>query len=86
MEGIRWATSKSDELKRSRGISFEEILAEELVANVNHPARAHQNYLLFKIKDYIWAVPYVADGDGIFLKTLFPSRKYTKLWKKGELT
>ena len=86
MEGTRWSPSKSEELKRSRGVSFEEIIEAKLVAIISHPARANQNYLLFKIEDYIWVVPYVADGDGIFLKTLFPSRKYTKLWKKGELT
>ena len=41
--------------------------------------------MLFKLKGYIWIVPYVEEKDYIFLKTLYPSRKFTKLYKKGEL-
>ena len=40
--------------------------------------------MLFKYKKYIWIVPYVVEKDCIFLKTLFPSRKYTKEYQKGE--
>jgi len=55
------------------------------VAAKEHPSRSNQNILLFKFKNYIWVVPYVTKEDEIFLKTLFPSRKYTKMWRKGEL-
>ena len=83
---IRWSLAKSQELKRTRSVSFEEIIHAELITAKKHPSRSHQSILLFKFKDYIWVVPYVANEEEIFLKTLFPSRKYTKLWKKGELT
>jgi len=37
-------------------------------------------------KKYIWIVPFVRDEDGtIFLKTLYPSRKYTKIYKGDNL-
>ena len=38
--------------------------------------------MLFKHRGYIWVVPYVETKDEIFLKTMFPSRKYTKLYNK----
>lgn len=82
---IRWDPLKNEWLKRTRGISFEEIVDAEHVATIEHPKRLHQKYLLFEIDDYIWAVPYVKDGEGIFLKTAFPSRAYTKKWIQGEL-
>jgi len=85
MAEIRWDIFKSDKLKRERGASFEEILQAKLLVIKAHTARAHQNILLFEHKNYIWVVPYVVNKNEIFLKTLFPSRKYTKMWKNGEL-
>lgn len=84
MADVRWALSKSEELKRKRGVSFEETIRAKLVAVKEHPSRSNQGILLFEHRSYIWVAPYVARGDEIFLKTLFPSRKYTKQWKKGE--
>lgn len=82
---IRWSLAKSEELKRTRGVSFEEIIHAELITAKKNPSRSHQGILLFKFKDYIWVAPYVTNEEEIFLKTLFPSRKYTKLWRAGEL-
>ena len=67
------------------GVSFEEIVRAAFVTTIEHPKRQHQKYLLFEIDRYIWAVPYVSDGDEIFLKTAFPSRVYTRKWIRGEL-
>ena len=47
--------------------------------------RPHQKLMLFERRGYIWVVPYVRTKDKIFLKTLFPSRAYTKKWIRGEL-
>jgi hypothetical protein len=85
MKDIRWSQLKSERLKRTRGVSFEEIISSQLIAVNNHPKRADQNIMLFKLKGYIWIVPYVEEKDYIFLKTLYPSRKFTKLYRKGEL-
>jgi hypothetical protein len=41
--------------------------------------------MLFERRGYIWVVPFVAEKQGIFLKTLFPDRKFTKLYERGEL-
>jgi len=81
---IRWDPAKSEHLKRQRGVSFEELMQAELVGTLRHAKRANQELLLFRYKGYIWVVPYVVRGDEMFLKTLFPSRKYTRLMEKGE--
>ena len=82
---MRWDIHKSEKLKKERGVSFEEIIQARLLGAMEHPSRAHQNILLFEHEDYVWVVPYVFRNNEAFLKTLFPSRKYTKMWKRGEL-
>ncbi len=81
MKTIRWDYIKSARLKRERGASFEEVLSSELIAVKQHHKRNKQKIMLFNYKGYIWIVPFIEDKDSIFLKTLYPSRKYTKLIK-----
>jgi hypothetical protein len=83
MKSISWNVSKSNRLKQTRGVSFEEIIRARLIAIDKHPKKTHQNVMLFLHKRYIWIVPFIMKGEEIFLKTLYPSRKYTKLFKKG---
>lgn len=85
MKDIRWSQLKSERLKQTRGASFEDIISSELIAVKRHPKRINQDIMLFKFKGYIWIVPYIEEKNYIFLKTLYPSRKYSKLYKKGEL-
>ena len=66
-------------------MSFEEILGARLIGIKRHSSREKQNIMLFKYKRYIWIVPYVEDKETIFLKTLYPSRKYTKLYREDLL-
>ena len=83
MKTIIWNALKSERLKRTRGVSFEEIIASKLIDIRKHPSRENQNILIYQHKGYLWAVPYVIDGEAIFLKTIYPSRKLTKLYRKG---
>ena len=85
MKEIRWSYLKSERLKKVRGLSFEDIIKAELAAVKVNPAKRGQKLMLFLYKRYIWVVPFVEDEDHIFLKTLFPSRKYTKLFKEDKL-
>ena len=86
MPEIRWNLLKSERLKRTRGASFEDILQGKLIGIKKHPQKQHQDIMLFEYKRYIWLVPYVKEETGdIFLKTLYPSRKYTKLYKEKKL-
>lgn len=83
MKEIRWNVLKSERLKRTRGVSFEEITASKLIDIRKHPNRENQKILIYQHKGYLWAVPYVIEGETIFLKTIYPSRKLMKLYKKG---
>ena len=88
-----WNEDKNTFLKQTRGISFERIVVaiEEghLLDVLEHPNKEkypHQRILVIEIEGYVFCVPYIQDRDGdYFLKTIFPSRKYTKLYKGEDL-
>lgn len=82
---IIWDEAKSAALKERRGISLEEvaalILQKAYVEIIRHPARPGQMIFLIPISGYIHAVPFVVDEeDNIVLKTVFPGRKFHKLY------
>lgn len=73
-------------LKEARGVCFEDVIQaiEEgrILADLKHRNQNRypgQRILVIKIKDYIYAVPYIIDQkkEAIFLKTVFPSRVLT---------
>ena len=82
MKFVRWNLLKSERLKKARGVSFEEIIRAKLVAVKRHPKKEYQEIMLFEYKGYIWVVPFVQSGGEVFLKTLYPSRKYTTIYRK----
>lgn len=82
MQLVRWNVLKSERLKRERGVSFEEIIRGKLIAVKKHPKKEHQDIMLVEYKSYIWIVPFIKTDGEIFLKTLYPSRKYTKNYRK----
>ena len=85
MTDFRWDPLKNELLKRTRGVSFEEILLARFIRTEDHPKRPHQRLMLFELGDYVWIVPVVIKGDETYLKTAYPSRNYTKQWRMGEL-
>jgi uncharacterized DUF497 family protein len=86
MKKIKWDEEKNKLLKEERGVSFEEILDSTFLGVEKHSTRKNQMVLLYEYKKYVWVVPCVVGDKYIFLKTMFPSRKYTKMFKskKGE--
>ncbi len=86
MKEFKWSSLKSERLKKVRGVSFEDVLKGEIVDTINHPARREQKMLVVWFRDYIWVAPYVESQSEVFLKTFYPSRKYTKFFKEGKLT
>lgn len=82
MKQIRWDALKNERLKKARGASFEDLINSKLIKIMKNPKRVNQNIMLFEYKKYIWVVPFVEEKDYYFLKTLFPSRKYTKIFKR----
>ena len=68
-----------------RGICFEEIVFfienGQLMDILEHPNPdkfSDQKLFVVAIDDYAFIVQFVMRGEEIFLKTIFPSRKYTK--------
>ena len=82
MKNVKWSVLKSEWLKRTRGVSFEEIIGARLVDIIEHPQQQNQKILVYEHRHYYWAVPFVIDGEEIFLKTIYPSRKLMKRYKK----
>jgi len=54
---FKWSESKNKILKKTRGISFEEILKTKFLGAKEHPSRKNQMILLFEYKKYVWLVP-----------------------------
>jgi len=83
-------SEKSKKLKKERGFSFEEVI--DLIGQgaavhiVEHPnlKYSHQHICEIVLNAYVYILPFVVDGDKIFLKTLYPSRKATKLQKRKD--
>lgn len=89
MKYLNWDKEKNEILKRERGISFEEIAylieSENIVAIEVNPSRPNQKIYILEIDSYIVVVPFVENENEIFLKTAFPSRKYTKKYGSKEV-
>jgi len=83
---IRWDEEKNKKLKKERGIGFEVIFSlieDGLIADIrDNPNYSNQKYYFFVLHEYVYCVPVVETAEEIFLKTIFPSRKYTKLIKE----
>ncbi len=89
MKYLNWSHEKNEILKAKRGISFEEIafLIESggILGIEENPGRSNQKIYILEIENYAFIVPFVEKDNEIFLKTAFPSRKYTKRYGlKGE--
>jgi uncharacterized DUF497 family protein len=78
-----WDNDKNDWLMKTRGISFETCITymEQgflLADTKNKFPHEHQNVFIVNVEGYAYKIPYVEDGEKIFLKTLYPSRDATK--------
>ncbi len=79
---------KSLRLREERGFGFEEIISmleegdEADIYPHPNPKYPHQYIFEIVLDDYVYIVPFVADGTKVFLKTMFPSRKATKRRKE----
>ena len=85
MPQFDWNDEKSLSLKADRGVSFEDVVfhlaSAGLLDVLDHPnpkAYQGQRILIVGIDGYAFVVPFVSDGDTLFLKTIIPSRKMTK--------
>jgi len=82
---LEWNPEKNEKLKQERGVGFEEIanaiVEGNILGTVPHPNQKQyksQKIFIVELHDYAYAVPFVEDDKKIFLKTIFPNRKYTR--------
>lgn len=91
MKEFRWNEAKNAELRRSRAVSFEEIVGAIAAGGLRdvlqhrNPARyPRQSVLVVEWRDYAYLVPFVEEASFYFLKTIIPSRKATRDYLQKE--
>ncbi len=91
MKIYNWNAEKNETLISERNVSFEEVvfyienggLLDE-IAHPNSNDYAHQRIFVVAMESYVYLVPYVENENEIFLKTIIPSRKFTKVYFEGD--
>ena len=79
---FHWSEEKNLLLKKTRNLYFEDVVVAieggDLIEVVPNSSKNHQEQSCFivKINNYAHIVPYIENENGIFLKTIYPSRKY----------
>lgn len=91
MKYFDWNDGKNELLKKSRGVSFEQvelaIASGDLIDLLTHPNPAEypdQKIFLVKIDDFVFSVPFVEDNEKIFLKTIIPNSNASKKFFGGK--
>ncbi len=83
MKYFDWDEKKNQKLKGERDIGFEDIISAinegKLLVTLEHPKRTNQKIYVVNVGNYAYMVPFVEDDEKKFLKTIYPSRKMTKL-------
>lgn len=86
-----WNPKKNELLKKERNISFEKVIFHLSKGDVwkisDHPDQKNypgQKIYFVVINDYVYLVPHVIEEEYIFLKTIIPSRKATRMYKREE--
>jgi len=89
MKSYKWNTEKNNLLKETRNISFDEIvlaISHNMIIKVyDHPNQEKypgQKIFEINLNNYIYLVPYSETDNEYFLKTIIPSRKATKSYKR----
>jgi len=90
MKPYDWNKLKNARLKHERGIGFESVIDAiqlgNLLDTLNHPnpkKYPRQKVYIVEINEYVYSVPFIETETTYFLKTIYPSRKYTKKYLKG---
>ncbi|AOP36382.1 toxin [Leptospira tipperaryensis] len=82
-----WDNIKNETLKAERNISFERIVIEiesgsvlEILKHPNKEKYQNQILIIIEIDNYAWVIPAIESKNTYFLKTAYPSRKYTNTY------
>jgi len=82
---ILWDHEKNRKLIAERGLSLEMfaslILEKKYLAILKNPSRKDQKIFVIAHENYTYVIPFIIDRNkNIVLKTVFPSRKYHKIY------
>lgn len=87
MKEFRFDNNKNELLKAERDISFEEILIAidngkliDILEHRNKKKYKNQKIFVVEVQKYAYLVPFVENDTEIFLKTIIPSRKATRIY------
>lgn len=85
MTKIEWDKKKNDYLKKTRNISFEDVMSAidknkilDIVDHHNPKKHPNQKILIVEINSYAFLIPFVQNSEKIFFKTIIPNSKATK--------
>ena len=91
MKPVNWNTEKNILLKAERGVSFEEVVSAMsnggLLVVLDHPNTdqyPNQRMFVVRIRGYAYMVPFVETKQEVFMKTIIPSRKATRIYLDEE--
>ncbi|MCD5390897.1 BrnT family toxin [candidate division NPL-UPA2 bacterium] len=91
MKYFDWDTEKNAKLKAERKIAFEEIVFSlmhggllDILMHPNQKKYPGQRVFVVDVGNYACLVPFVETKDGVFLKTIIPSRKAMRKYLGGE--
>lgn len=84
---FKWNIEKNTLLKDERGVCFEDVVAQiyennvlDIIKHPNEEKYPEQKIYIILLQNYVHMIPFVKDGNEIFLKTIVPSRKMNKLY------
>ena len=84
-----WNPDKNEWLRRERDISFEAIVFHLSQGDIwkiaDHPNQEEypgQRLYFVVVDDYVYIVPFVVEREYTFLKTIIPSRKATRDFRR----
>ena len=87
MKKILWNEEKNEWLKKERGLNFElvaQVIADNgiitIIPHHNQNKYPNQRIFILDIYGYVCCVPFVEDEEKIFLKTIYPSSEYNKIY------
>ncbi|REL33506.1 DUF4258 domain-containing protein [Rhodohalobacter sp. SW132] len=91
MRYFNWNEEKNRLLKKSRNISFEEIVLSidsggllDIVEHHDQSKYPNQKLLIVEVENYAYVVPFLLSDETYFLKTIYPSRKATQTYINKE--
>ena len=87
MKSFRWNSEKNEALQSDRGLSFERIVIAiesggllDVRPHPNAKRYPDQSMFVVVVDGYVCLVPFVEEEDHVFLKTIIPSRKATRIY------